>query len=140
MKIRTSLAAMAFAVLGAPALASSAAELQCLAETVYHEARGEPYEGQLAVAETIMNRVHAKEFPTTICGVTRQPQQFAPRRKVGNKAAYDVAVRVARLAVAGQTGGAVKGATYFHTPAVSPSWSRKFTRTGRIGNHIFYKP
>ncbi|MFN3525574.1 MAG: cell wall hydrolase [Paracoccus sp. (in: a-proteobacteria)] len=31
------------------------------------------------------------------------------------------------------------GATYFHTPAVRPSWSNRFQRTARIGRHIFYR-
>ena len=48
------------------------AEQQCLAEAIYFESRGEPLEGQIAVAEVVLNRVDDRSFPKTVCGVTRQ--------------------------------------------------------------------
>ncbi len=48
------------------------AELQCLAEALYFEARGETVKGQFAVAEVIMNRVKSARFPGTLCGVINQ--------------------------------------------------------------------
>ena len=47
----------------------SAAEINCLAEAIYYEARGESFTGQAAVAEVIMNRVNHRVYPDTICGV-----------------------------------------------------------------------
>src|SRR5271167_3284274 len=44
-------------------------DLECLAENVYFEARGEPLEGQYAVAEVTLNRTWAQNFPHTICEV-----------------------------------------------------------------------
>jgi hypothetical protein len=44
----------------------------CLAEAIYFEARGEPVEGQFAVAEVILNRVDSPKFPNSICKVVRQ--------------------------------------------------------------------
>ena len=44
----------------------------CLAEAIYFEARGEPVEGQFAVAEVILNRVESPKFPNSICKVVRQ--------------------------------------------------------------------
>jgi len=49
----------------------------CLSLALYHEARGEPLNGQRAVAEVIMNRVESDRFPDTICGVVMQPNQFS---------------------------------------------------------------
>src|SRR3546814_6180704 len=51
-------------------------ELECLASAVYFESKGEPLEGQLAVAEVILNRVKSPKFPDTICGVVKQRNQF----------------------------------------------------------------
>lgn len=138
MKMKIVACAVAL-VAAAPAFASNQQEMQCLAETIYHEARGESFDGQLAVAETVMNRVRAPGFPRTICGVVGQKGQFAPRKRISERAAFAKAVHVAQLAVEGKTGGVSGGATYFHTTKLSPSWSRGFTRTKKIGNHIFYR-
>lgn len=46
--------------------------LTCIALTVYHEARGEPYDGQLAVAEVIVNRIQDAAFPGDACSVMRE--------------------------------------------------------------------
>ena len=48
------------------------AEVVCLAENIYHEARGEGIEGMLAVGHVTMNRVESSRFPDTVCGVVRQ--------------------------------------------------------------------
>jgi large subunit ribosomal protein L33 len=53
-------------------------EIECLSRAVYYEARGEPVEGQLAVAQVIVNRTESDgRFPGTICGVIRQRGQFS---------------------------------------------------------------
>src|ERR1700685_59090 len=49
-----------------------AIDLECLAENVYFEARGEPLEGQYAVAEVTLNRTRSDHFPHTVCGVVHQ--------------------------------------------------------------------
>jgi hypothetical protein len=53
------------------------AETECLARAVYYESKGEPLTGQLTVAEVVLNRAHSGRFPSTICGVVRQPGQFS---------------------------------------------------------------
>lgn len=55
----------------------SAKQIHCLAETIYHEARGEPFDGQRAVASVVLNRTDIPEFPSEICKVVYQPGQFA---------------------------------------------------------------
>ncbi|MBK4215212.1 cell wall hydrolase [Paracoccus caeni] len=118
-------------------------DLNCLAEAVYHEARGESRQGQAAVAEVILNRVESRSFPSTVCGVINQPAQFSytigGRKPINNKAAYLRARDVAKAALSGAPRVLTDGATYFHTPSVRPDWSSRFTRTVQIGQHIFYR-
>ena len=52
-------------------------EANCIAVAVYHEARGESLEGQMAVAKVIMNRAASGKYPTSWCGVVKQPWQFS---------------------------------------------------------------
>ena len=47
-------------------------ELQCLAENIYHEARGESIDGKIAVANVTLNRVVSSSYPNTVCGVVKQ--------------------------------------------------------------------
>lgn len=51
-------------------------EHMCLSHSIYHESRGEPIEGQVMVANVIINRVKHKEFPDSICSVVHQRNQF----------------------------------------------------------------
>ena len=55
---------------------------QCLAEAIYFESRGEPLDGQVAVAEVVLNRVDDRSFPETVCGVTNQGAGIGPRLPV----------------------------------------------------------
>ena len=130
--------------------ASGGAEWACLAEALYFEARGETVKGQFAVAEVILNRVASTAFPDTICSVVNQGTgqryrcQFTytcdgHAEVVHEKAAYRRVGKVARLAMDGDLPALTSGATYYHTNAVSPRWSRKFERTATIGVHHFYR-
>ncbi|MFN3274307.1 MAG: cell wall hydrolase [Paracoccus sp. (in: a-proteobacteria)] len=121
----------------------SQADLDCMAEALYHEARGEGVQGQQAVAEVILNRVDSRVFPGSVCGVINQPSQFSytigGAKPIRNKSAYLRARDIAQSALAGAPRTLTGGATYFHTPAVRPAWSSRFQRTTRIGRHIFYR-
>jgi spore germination cell wall hydrolase CwlJ-like protein len=121
----------------------------CLAEALYFEARGESVEGQFAVAEVIMNRVDSPRFPDTVCGVVNQGTgrkyqcQFTYTcdgiaEVIREKKAYERVGKVAQLVLSGAPRELTDGATYYHTKAVSPKWSRKFPRTTTIGVHHFY--
>lgn len=143
-------AALALAIAASVPLATPAAagtELKCLADTLYFEARGEPVQGQKAVAEVILNRRDSGKFPATVCGVVTQGSskgcQFSyncggKARAIREKAAYARVHKIAEAALAGAPRDITDGATYFHATSVRPSWSRKFTRTAKIGRHIFY--
>lgn len=123
-------------------------QLACLSDVVYHEARGESVAGQQAVAEVVLNRVDDPAFPNTVCGVVYQGSsrgcQFSwtcdgRSDNIRNAQAYARIEDMARDMLSGGSRDLTDGATYFHTPAVQPSWSRKFTRTTKIGAHIFYR-
>lgn len=111
--------------------------VKCLAEVVYREARGESYKGQLAVAQTVINRTRVAIFPQDICRVVFQKGQFSWTRgwKSDWRADYQ-SYQVARVALMGTHSMRDFKALYFHNASVKPGWNRKKIAT--IGNHIFY--
>lgn len=115
--------------------------LTCLAAVVYFESRGEPLEGQFAVAEVVVNRVEHDAFPDTICEVVRQKGQFAAQARNGSAMPEGLdkttAMGVAALVLLENT-SYTKDAQYFHNKSVSPRWAKRFKKTAVIGNHIFY--
>jgi spore germination cell wall hydrolase CwlJ-like protein len=119
-------------------------EHECLAGAVYFETRGEPLEGQLAVAKVILNRANSGRFPKSLCGVVKQKSQFSfvrgGRIPAIPKAtdAWKRAVAIATIAKQGLTESLVNNALFFHARYVSPSW-RGLTRLATVGNHIFYR-
>lgn len=125
-------------------------ELQCLAEALYFEARGETVKGQFAVAEVILNRVESERFPGSACGVINQGTgkkyqcQFTytcdgHKEVIAEPRAFERVSKVARAALDGAAPELTEGATHYHTTAVSPRWSRVYTKTAAIGDHIFYR-
>jgi hypothetical protein len=119
--------------------AAEPAELDCLATAVWFESRGETLEGQLAVAQAVVNRARAGRWGKTICGVIKAPRQFsfnAAQVKRGT-ATFTTAMAVARIAVAGLWHDMAAGAHSFHAARLSPGWRLK--RVARIGNHVFYR-
>jgi len=124
--------------------ATSGADEECLANAVYFEARGESLEGQLAVAEVVMNRAASGRYPASLCGVVRQPSQFSfvragrmPRADRGSDA-WRRAVAVARIAKAGSSRVLPGNVLWYHANYVSPGWGRRLAMNSRIGSHIFY--
>lgn len=131
-------------------VASGDDQWQCLAEALYFEARGESVRGLFAVGEVILNRVDNAAYPGSLCGVINQGTgrkyacQFSytcdgKSKAVNERAAWERVGKVARLLLDGTPRDLTAGATHFHTNAVSPSWSRRFTRTASIGAHLFYR-
>lgn len=126
-------------------------EWRCLAEAMYFEARGEGLAGQIAVAEVVLNRVDSARYPDTVCDVVGQGTgngracQFSYncdglKNRIGNKPVWNRIGKIAWLMLQGRPRTLTDEALYFHSTAVSPSWSRKFVRTAKIGRHIFYRP
>ncbi len=118
----------------------SAEEIETLASIIHAEARGETFQGKVAVGAVILNRVYHPNFPNTVDGVVYQSGQFKP---VENgmidlrpdsdsfQAAYD--------AVSGIDPS--RGSLYFYNPKKSqnPDFFAKRTKVVQIGNHVFLK-
>lgn len=120
------------------------ADRECVATAVYFEARGEPIEGQLAVAQVVLNRAASGKYPSSVCAVVKQRSQFSFIHKgkippiAKATAAWRKAVAIARIAwerLANQIGADV---LWYHASYVSPGWGRRLTRVAQIGTHIFY--
>jgi len=124
---------------------TAGAEQDCLANAVYFEARGEPLQGQLAVAEVVINRAASGRYPATLCGVVVQPAQFSfvHRGRIPNadrgSDAWRRAVAVARIAKERMMPRVLpESCLWYHARYVSPSWGRRLAQSARIGLHIFY--
>lgn len=132
-------------------------ERECLAQAIYHEARGESATGQLAVANVIVNRARSGQFPGSLCGVIYQNADQGRYRcqftfacdgrddTPGERSAWLRSKALAKEVYAefatGREIGAVPGsALYYHTTAVRPSWSNTFSRVAEVDSHIFYAP
>ena len=124
-------------------------ELKCLSEALYFESRGEQLEGQIAVADVIINRKNSKYFPNTICRVVsegshkRNACQFSYNcdgklELIYDKRAYRRITKLSSIILNGSFADITGGATFFHASEVNPSWAKKFRKTKKIGRHIFY--
>lgn len=122
-------------------------EANCIAVAVYHEARGESLEGQMAVARVIMNRAASGKYPTSWCGVVKQPWQFSfVNPRTGTMPSVDQAsgswrkaLGVTRLAVSNAVQSVPADTLWYHADYVAPSWGHRLTRVEKIGAHIFYR-
>lgn len=120
---------------------SNTSDVQLMARAINGEARGEPYEGQVAVGAVIMNRVKDSKFPNTIAGVIYQSGAFTAVADGQINQPIDegsTVVKAARDALNGwdPTGGAI----YYFNPSTATNkwiWSRPLIKT--IGKHRFCK-
>ena len=124
-------------------------EAHCLAQAIYFEARGEPVEGQLAVAQVVMNRVDDRRYPNSVCGVVFQNERmkhrcqfsFACDGKSDNprdQRAWDLASRISYIAMADNWHDITNSATHYHADYVQPYWSKSMEKTVVYGQHLFY--
>ena len=122
--------------------------IECLIAAIFFESRGEPVDGQYAVAEVVKNRVQSDRWPDNYCDVVYQEKQFSfthdgmsdnPFKYLNNdleKHAYKVAVNVAYHVDKGDVIGVTS--THYHRVNVKPFWIKHYKKDGKIGNHIFY--
>lgn len=114
-------------------------EEQLIARAINGEARGEEYEGQVAVGAVILNRVKAGEFPNTVAGVIYQPGAFTAVDDGQINVPIDPNSSVLKAARDALNGwDPTSGCLYYWNPATATSkwiWSRKILRT--IGKHHF---
>ena len=123
--------------------------LMCMALNIFFEARSEPIQGQIAVAEVTLNRVASDDYPNTICEVVLQQNsqgcQFSwwcdgksDSPKEHNS--FQTSKSLARLMIDdGQYISVVgKNATHYHTDDIKPYWSDDMVKVEQVGKHIFY--
>jgi hypothetical protein len=122
-----------------------APDMKCLAQAVYFESRGEPIEGQLAVAEVVINRAKSDLYPDSYCDVIKQPAQFSfvrhgriPDADEGSDA-WQRAVAIAEIAQQNLWQSKAATAMYFHATYVNPSWAHQKVELAQIDTHIFYR-
>lgn len=124
-------------------------DLECLAQAVYYEARGETPSGQAAVAQVVLNRVRHPAFPKSICAVVFQGArgggcQFsfacdgAARHPI-ESLAWRRAEKVAAKALDGGVMSEVGNATHFHVAGLSTDWGPHLLKVAQVGSHIFYR-
>lgn len=118
-------------------------QVACLAANIYHEARGESFEGQVAVAQVTLNRVKDSRFPKTVCDVVYERKQFSwtsNRSKViANTAAWNSAYDIADNIINGRLYHSTlenTHAVFYHAVYVFPRWT--YTKIATIGHHTFY--
>ncbi len=126
---------------------------KCLSEAIYFEARGEPFAGQEAVAQVVMNRVFSGYYPHDVCGVVFQNKNrhlacqftFACEGKdlsrIDEPDMWEQAQKIAKDELDGKIWLADIGhATHYHAYWVHPSWVHEMVRLYRLGVHTFYRP
>ncbi len=125
---------------------------KCLTDAIYFEARGEVVNGQIAVAQVVLNRVFSGFYPSTVCGVVYQNShrrlacQFTfacdgiPDR-VTEPEAWERAKTIARDTLDGKLWLSQVGkSTHYHAYWVRPSWVREMMKLHKLGVHTFYRP
>jgi N-acetylmuramoyl-L-alanine amidase len=114
---------------------------QLLARAINGEARGEPYEGQVAVGAVIINRTRDPKFPKTIAGVIYQPGAFTAVSDGQINVPIDKGSTVLKAARDALNGwDPTDGCIYYWNPATATSkwiWSRQIVK--KIGKHYFGK-
>lgn len=129
------------AAIGLPTGSSSSSNdnVQLLARLINGEARGESYEGQVAVGAVVLNRVNHPSFPNTISGVIYQPRAFTAVDDGQINAALEAScLKAAQDALSGwdPTGGAI----YYYNPKTATNkWIRSRSVITTIGKHVFCK-
>jgi len=123
------------------AATSNTSDIQLMARAINGEARGEPYEGQVAVGAVILNRVKSSQFPNTIAGVIYQSGAFTAVSDGQINVPIEEGSTVYKAAKDAMNGwDPTGGCIYYFNPNTATNkwiWSRPQVKT--IGKHIFCK-
>ena len=132
-------------------------DLSCMTANLFFEARGEPVQGKVAVAEVTKNRVASKHYPDSICAVVFQRKQFSwtfqhnwktiekiligdiKHLKPEDKKAYNTALQVAGDTLTSYNKILPEDALHYHATYVNPYWTRGMQKFTKIGSHVFYR-
>ncbi len=123
------------------AASSGASDIQLMARAINGEARGEPYEGQVAVGAVILNRVKSSQFPNSIAGVIYQSGAFTAVADGQINSPISEGSTVYKAAQDAKNGwDPTGGCIYYFNPSTATNkwiWSRPHVKT--IGKHRFCK-
>lgn len=127
------------------------ATLYLLALCLWREARGEPIEGKVAVADVILTRAADPRWPDSVAGVITQRYQFSAFNRTdpnvtkfpdpgGDPLEWAAFVECASVAATALANGPSGSADHYHATSMErePEWSFKMRRVGEIGGHVFY--
>lgn len=124
--------------------------LECLTTAIYYEGAKEPVNGQLAIAQVVLNRVRHPAFPSSICDVVYEGSnrltgcQFSftcdgSLRRVPDAALWARSRTTAKAALAGGSFEPIGYATHYHADYVVPYWATSLAKNAVVGTHIFYR-
>lgn len=124
-------------------------DMEILAKTIFGEARGEPQEGQIAVACCVLNRYKSNKWfsSSTIAGVCLKPWQFScwnkndpNSQKIANLT-YPIYSQYFPIIKLAQEYDITNGATHYYNPYICtiPKWAKDKTPCAEIGKHLFFR-
>jgi Cell Wall Hydrolase len=122
----------------------------CLAATIFYEAGNESVNGQMAVAQVVLNRVRHPAYPKSVCGVVFQGHerhtgcQFSytcdgAMARTPSEAAWQQYRALADGMLNGLVYAPVGWATHYHTDWVLPVWSARLEKLRAEGTHLFFR-
>ena len=119
-------------------------DCRVMAHASYYEARNQSDEGVVAVMHVIKNRVAHKAWPDTVKGGVYQKNQFSylwdgSTKKAMKKEQHKRMAVLAHNVLNGEVESPVADSVFYHTKKVKPGWSKRVTKVGVLGDHIFYK-
>ena len=119
-------------------------DCRVMAHAAYYESRNQSDEGVVAVMHVIKNRVEHNAWPNTVKGVVYQKNQFSylwdgSTKKAMKKEQHKRMAVLAHNVLNGVVESPVGDSVFYHTKKVKPGWSKRVTKVGVIGDHIFYK-
>lgn len=127
----------------------TSADLECMSEALYFEARGTTYEGERAVGEVILNRASDSRFPPSVCGVIDQRYngscQFSyrcdsiPNDRFNEPAELAEMRRISFELLTNRQEDITNGALFFHAASMRPGWFATLSKRGQFGGNIFYR-
>lgn len=128
---------------------ASAQERECLARVIYFEARSEPRDVQIGVAQVVLNRAASGLWPASICGVVRQgskrggacqmPLSCLPDGAPVAGRNWDRSMAIADDVLSGRLWlPEFATADHFHRLDQKPAWRIKLKPVTKIGQHVFY--
>jgi hypothetical protein len=119
---------------------------EIIATNAYAEARGEGFEGMIAVTNVVRHRVNDPEFPKTYYDVITQPNQFSWLNSgksivIDDEVSWELAQRVADLELRNKLPDLVNGARYYANPRkvdiTRHQWVVKYQPLAEVGRHVY---